>query len=528
VRSIWAAGFLLRRLRSEVGVVALLVALVMLTSFLFAGAPRLFNLVADAALVDQLQAAPVVDRGIQLSSTAVSPPGEDPLAELDRIGSEYLQAFPESIRQLIGQRRLSTTSPRFAIPEPPRYRTYVSLRYQDGLDGAITLVAGRLPASNHEALPLATLDFGQEPPPLPQTPPRIEIAVSEATAAEIGVDVGATLEGTLDGADPSLRGFVLRRINAEFQVVGIFSVVDPDADVWFADRRLQRPDIGGTDENPIAYATGLVAPDAYADLTPSGLPFQLAWRYFVAPERADVGQLEAVVPDLERIQSVSADATFGPLLSSSLSLRTGLLGIIGRYLAERSAAEAVLSVAAIGPFALAIGAIAMIAIMLVVRRRASLDLARGRGASGLLLLAAQLWEAGLLAGGAALLGLLLAVGIVPGRQSSLSLLLALATAVAAVAALVLATLPTVRRRLSRAGREDAAVLPTSPRRLVLELTGVGLAVAGVLLLQQRGLVIGDRSTGQVVRLDPFLAAVPVLAGLAMGIVATRPTCRCWC
>ena len=45
--SVWAAGFLLRRLRAEVGVVALLVALVALTSFLFAGAPRLFNLVAD-------------------------------------------------------------------------------------------------------------------------------------------------------------------------------------------------------------------------------------------------------------------------------------------------------------------------------------------------------------------------------------------------------------------------------------------------------------------------------------------------
>ena len=304
-------------------------------------------------------------------------------------------------------------------------------------------------------------------------------------------------------------------------MVGIFSIVDPDAEVWFADRSLQRPDIGGSDEFPIAYATGLVAPEAYADITTTELPFRFAWRFFVAPERADVAQLATVVPDLRRLQSQSADETFGVEVEGSLLLRTGLLGIIGRYVAERSSSEAVMAVAAIGPFALATGAIAMVAIMLIARRRTSLELARSRGASALLILAAQLWEAALLAGGASLLGLLLAVQLVPGRASSLSATLALATGAAAAIALVAATLPTARRRLGRAGRDDAAVLPPSPRRLVLELTGVGLAVAGVLLLRQRGLVIGDREVGEVVRLDPFLAAVPVLAGLATGIVAMR-------
>jgi putative ABC transport system permease protein len=524
MRSLWAAGFLLRRLRTEVGVVALLVALVALTSFLFAGAPRLFNLIADAALVDQLRSAAVVDRDLELSSTAISPvaPSDpDPLAAVDDLSGEYLAAFPDSIARLIGERRFSITSPRFWLPVPPRYPTYLSLRYQDGLDGAIRLVAGRLPASNGEPLPVATLEFDVEPPPLPATPPRIEIAVSEATAAEIGVDIGTTLAVRLDGTSPTVRGFVLRLIEAEFRVVGIFAVDDPEAEIWYENRALQRPEIGGSDENPIAYATALVAPEAYADLAASRLPFQFAWRFFLTPERADVGQLDRLVPDLRRIQAVNADATFGSYLPGTLVLRTGLVGVIERYLAARSAAEAVLTVAAIGPFALAVGAIAMLAVLLVIRRRASLELARGRGASGLLVLAAQLWEGVLLAGGASLVGLLLAVQLVPGRGSSLSQWLAIATAAAAALAMVAATWPVVRRRLGPAGREDAAVLPASPRRLVLELTGVGLAVAGVLLLQQRGLVIGDRQFGEPVRLDPFLAAVPVLAGLAMGIVAMR-------
>jgi putative ABC transport system permease protein len=52
---------------------------------------------------------------------------------------------------------------------------------------------------------------------------------------------------------------------------------------------------------------------------------------------------------------------------------------------------------------------------------------------------------------------------------------------------------------------------------VLEGTAVFLAVAGALLLRQRGLAIADAE----VRFDPFLAAVPVLAAVAVGIVLLR-------
>jgi putative ABC transport system permease protein len=407
------------------------------------------------------------------------------------------------------------------IADAPSYHAVVTMRYQDGLDGEITLVAGRLPASNGERLPIATVEFGENPAPLPPTAARIEIAISEASATLIGADIGTTLIGTLDGTDPSLRSFVTRPIVVEFKVVGVFALPDPEADIWYATHTVERPDIFGTEDDPVAYVTGLIAPEAYPDVAVSLLPFQFAWRYFISPERADVGQLETIVSDLRSMQSLNAEETFGSYLSGSLVLRTGLLGIIERYVAERSAAEAVLTVAAIGPFALAIGAIAMVAILLVVRRRSSLDLARGRGASGVLVLAAQLWEGVLLAGGASLIGLLLAVQLVPGRAAGISPTLAVATAGATTLALVLATWPSVRRRLGPSHREDAAVIPASPRRLVLELTAVGLAVAGVMLLQQRGLVIGSPGADEVVRLDPFLAAVPVLAGLAMGLVALR-------
>ena len=84
------------------------------------------------------------------------------LTQIDQLGANYQAAFPQSIGSLIGERHYSVTSPRFAIPEPPRYSTFLTLRYQDGLTDAIRLVAGRLPAPNGEPLPIATLNFDDD------------------------------------------------------------------------------------------------------------------------------------------------------------------------------------------------------------------------------------------------------------------------------------------------------------------------------------------------------------------------------
>ncbi|MEX1072993.1 MAG: hypothetical protein WED86_04775, partial [Chloroflexota bacterium] len=462
--SLWAAAFLLRRLRAEAGPILLLATLVAVTSFLFAGAPRLFNLVADDALVHELRAAPTVERNFQLSSVSITPSGADKLKAVDDVGAAYQEAFPNSLRALIGERHYSATMPRFSIKEPPRYTMFMALRYQDDLAGEIRIVDGRMPVSTGEQLPRADIPFAEPPPTDEPVPTRIEIVVSEATAAETGAAVGDELLGTLDGSDPLLRGVLLRPFQVEFVVVGIFAIEDAAADVWYADRSLHRADIGGSDEFPIAYATGLVAPNTYPDLTTSGLPFRFAWRYFIAPERADVGQLETIVPELRRIQSQNANETFGPRISGDLVFQSGLLDVIRRYQAQRGASEAVLSVAAIGPFALAVGAIGMVAIMLVLRRRTNLELARSRGASGLLILGAQLWEGALLAGAAAMIGLLVAILVVPGRAASASAWLALATGAAAAAVLVAATVPTARRPLGQVRRADPPVLPASPRR----------------------------------------------------------------
>ena len=513
MRTVWAAAFLLRRLRVELGVVLLIVGLVGVTSFLFAAAPRLFNLVADEGVRVAVHDAAPAAANIELSRQTVLPRFNDPLPVVVQQGENQLARFPGGVRALVTRQSIVATSPRFAIVDPPRFTAFLSVRHQDTGDGDIEFVAGRMPSSTGERLP----SIGT--PDEERLTPRIEVAVSEASASLLGVEVGDMLEGAVDATDPLIGRPIGQPLRATFEFVGVFRVPDPGAAAWYGDARLIEPGLRGSVDNPIAFATALIAPDAFADVVASDLPFRYEWRYFVDPERIDAGTLEALVPDLRRLTSEYGAVTTGQR-NDRIALRSGLLAVIQDYQAERAASEAVLSIAAIGPVALAAGAIAMSAVLLVARRRPNLLLARDRGASRAVILGAQLWEAALVAGAAVLAGLLLAVTLVPGRGSSLSTTLALATGLGAVAVLVAATVPVLRRAPDHPGRDEPPPVRTSPRRFVLELTAVGVALGGIGLLQQRGLSVGG-SGGDPARFDPFLAAVPLLTGLAAGIVATR-------
>ncbi len=519
MRAIWSAAFLLRRLRGDGGVALMVFGLVAVTAFLFAAAPRLFNGVADAGLRHELESARAFARNLEISVLGpASSRGLDRLAE-DR--DRFEADMPAAVEPLIADRAISATSTRFAVTDAPDRTfatTFINLRFQDGLDDVIELVAGHWPGSHGVPLPPPDFGFIPEDYEPPEILPRFDIALSDATSEAAGLRLGDIITVNADGTDALLpRGFAVP-LPAEFEVVGIFTVTDPDADVWYDDPSMQVLDMGGTDDNPIAFATGLIDDGAYMDLAESGLPFVHEWRFMVDPGRLHSDQIDALLTDLQRIRSTFLTSSTTSAGRSEPVLRTALPELLGDYVAARSASEAVLSVAAIGPLVLAAGAVGMVGILLVARRRPTLALTRGRGASGLLLIGTQLWEAVLLAGLAGLLGLGLATLVVPGRADPASAVLALAVVLAAVGALVAATWPSARRPLRELGAEERPVMRPSGRRLVLEGTAVLLAVGGILLLRQRGLAIED---GAATRFDPLLAATPALAGLAMGIVAMR-------
>jgi putative ABC transport system permease protein len=93
-----------------------------------------------------------------------------------------------------------------------------------------------------------------------------------------------------------------------------------------------------------------------------------------------------------------------------------------------------------------------------------------------------------------------------------------ATVILAGIAIVAVIAGVARRPLGPLGREDVALTHPSPRRLALEGLVAITAALGVYLLRRRGLEASPTGDGGF---DPYLAGVPVLLGLACGIVALR-------
>jgi putative ABC transport system permease protein len=179
----------------------------------------------------------------------------------------------------------------------------------------------------------------------------------------------------------------------------------------------------------------------------------------------------------------------------------------------------VLTVAAIGPAAVALGALALVCLLVARRRQDAVALWRGRGASSAQVVGGTMLEGLLIAVPPAVAAVLVAVVLVRGGPIAPTVTLAAVIAGATVAMLTIAVAAATRARAER----SAAIVPggaRGSRRIVFEILLVGSAIGGAILLLQRG-VRGESSVGQLSAADPFIAAVPVLIGLAVAIVALR-------
>jgi putative ABC transport system permease protein len=507
MRLLGAVAVLLRRIRAERGVAMFLFTLVAVTSFVVAASPRLFDRVADAGMRYEVARATSAQRNLQLTTVdQISAEDDDALANVDKRGGGLMARLPESVGQLIEARSYVVDTTRFRLIDPPNYTSYVTLRHQDGVDEHIEYVAGRPPAR-------------AAAPAEPDLPPRFEVALSSATAAELLVELGDILPAAADSGDPMLRNVFPRpETPIEIEVVGLFTVDDRRAPYWFDETTLAEAAIGGTDDAPIAFATALFTPEAYADVSTLGLPTRYRWRFQVDADRLDAGALGELRGDLRRLES--SFGTAGSGANGRILYRSGLLDVLERFAARRTATEAALWVAALGPLAVAAGALGLVAVIIVGRRRAALALARGRGASAGQLLAAQFWEGLLISIPAALVGLLLAQAAVPSRPAAASSIGSMLVALTVTALLLGATWPLARRARRDLERAQAPARRLAPRRLVIETTVVGIAVAAAWLLRERGLG-GQRPGGASAGFDPFLAAAPVLVGVATALVAIR-------
>jgi putative ABC transport system permease protein len=363
---LWAAGLLLRRLRNELGIVALIAILVGATSFVFSAAPRLFNRSADDALRYAAAKALPLQRNIALNMDSTIAPGAGGVDGVVQLGNDLTAAIGASITQLIGQRSLRITSVRMPIDKPPKYDTRLLLSYRDGLPDATRLVEGAWPVAPDR--PLAVREIGVpvegEPPP----PVVIQAAIPKAAADEVGLKVGDRVSVSLEGRDGLVLFQRVVLLPTKIEIVGLYEPIDPTSLYWSGDEDLLNAVQHGNEDAPIAWVAAWIPAETYPQLFASGLRFHYTWRLKVDPARFDGGQADQLKVDLTR-QGLLGNADAAG--ENVLTVITGLPGVVDGFLAQRAATESVLSLAAVGPFGLAGGALAMVALLLAGRRRSA-------------------------------------------------------------------------------------------------------------------------------------------------------------
>jgi putative ABC transport system permease protein len=515
VRAAWAPFVLARRrLRSDPLFAAALFVATGATAFLLALAPLLFDRMATDSLESSVATAHPLERNLSIAGAgrieAVA--GEDPAAGVIAAGEEFEQRLPASVRAVIDDGTAAVETLRYVIaappgePEPPGTTRYLTLRQIQDAEGHVHAAQGSLPADRGEPVELPFPEQG--------VATGLEIALSATTAEQLSVGLGDRIYVLPAPDDPLARDVpVSERRYLSLDVTGILEGRPGDG-AWVRESRLGKAAIRDTETARFVYGYALADAGAYNELL-AGVdpaPLRYEWRHVVDPEavaESDVGQLAA---DLRQIDAVFGETTFGQRLG--FGVRTGLARILDRYETDRAAAATVLAVGGISLLAVAVTVLGVLGALAAERRAETITLLRSRGGSLPQTLATQAAEGLLVAIPAALLGYALATLAVARPPSPLPLILVLALALAAGGLLAALALGPARRALTARGRDDAPVQRAAPLRLAVEAIVIVAALAGAYLLRRRGL---SPEAG----VDPFLAAVPILVGLAVGLLALR-------
>jgi putative ABC transport system permease protein len=511
-----AATFLLNRYRAELGPMLVLATIVAATAFLAAAAPRLFNRVEDDGLRHDLGQALSLERNLELGRIGALA-GGDGLESVAAVAPTLQAELPETVGSLINDSTYWAESANWSVIDPPReWPTWLRFRFPDGVEQRITYVDGRVPTGATTTIPGRRGTIPGEP----EDATVFEVALSVEIASTLGVGVGDRLEMQPD-TDDLLVGTLSSPVRAAADVVGLYTVDDPADEFWMNDTSLELPTvIVVSPELQLLYGTALLSPDAYGPLIDKGLPARYAWRYFVDPARVDAGMLDALTADLRQMQTRYPPFVTTMLDADVTTLRTGLLRLVEEFAQERRTAEAVLITAATGPAAVAVAAVAVVALLMVHRRRRAVAIVRGRGASFAQVLGSHVVEGLALAAPAAAIAYVAASTLVDGRPSPWSAVAAALVAGGATLVLAITALRPAAGSLRDVEREAPQGPRSSPRRVAIEALVVILAATGAILVRQRG-IAGGSAAGELPGVDPLLAAVPALIGLAVALLTVR-------
>ncbi|WNF27073.1 ABC transporter permease [Streptomyces sp. C11-1] len=499
------APWIRTRLRTAPGAAVALAVLVLVTAFLAAAFPRAVDayetkgLRHDILTADPNRSVVEVARpqpGLELPQGQREAEMRGP--QLTRVGGELLKALPAPLRADTSSvaygvrttRPVVATEPWLPRPDaaPPRL-TYAA---QLGLREHATLSSGAWPATTG---------------PVTSDSRAVEGAVTEETAAELKVKVGATL------AVPTASGETVT-----VRITGIVAPRDPHGSYWSADPLLRSPSLVPDPASPFPTyfwaGTVLLAEDAAPVLLSTATEPALYWR--LPPDPAAL-----TGPDGPRLASVLASLESGPgllktreIAGDTAMVRSGLGHIVAANARMREAISPVIAVAALGIASVATVVLLMTGALIGGRRRGELALLRSRGASLRGIGGRLLAETAVTVLPAAALGLLLAVLVVGEGRWWPGTLAAAGTGLLVCLALPLRTTLQHIRPTLHGAREDMVSARPSRRRTVAELTLLVLAVGAVTALLRRGTSTGGGT-------DLLVSAAPVLVALIAALVLVR-------
>ncbi|CAL9533159.1 ABC transporter permease [Streptomyces sp. enrichment culture] len=501
-----AAPWVRTRLRAAPGTALALALLVAVTAFLAAALPRAVDRSGDGGLRRAVTSAGAGRTVLQFAA----PPeaegaGQEAAASLrgaalEEYRAAIVGAADPSLPLDPGQSAsgVRSTEPQEMrepwLPRPDGLPPRLDLIAQSGLDEHARLEAGRWPRAAGDVT---------------AGTPRVEAAVSSATARRLNIEVGSVLRFAGE-----------RRGPLTVRITGIVAPRDPQGSYWSVEPLMRTPALtvlhGDPELRQYWKAALLLPPDAAPALLGTATDPHRFWNLAPAVDGFHAH-------DVSRLQTAVAATESGPVLqrvreetSSAVSARTDLDEVLIHYEQLRAAIGPLVSVAAFGTGTVATVVLLMAGGLAAGRRRAELTLLRARGGSLTGLGGRLLAETAVVALPSAALGLAAACLAVPGARLPYAVAAAGAVALLGCLALPLRAVAAHRAVRVHTGREDLTAVRPSRRRTVAELTLLVLAVGAVVALRTRGATDGSGASG-----DHLVSLAPVLVGLIAALVLVR-------
>ncbi|GII60423.1 membrane protein [Sphaerisporangium krabiense] len=503
-------------LRVHRGAAAVLALLTLSASLLVAGLPRGFEAAFDEALrgiVDDT-GANQTDLAVRLRAGA---PDQAMASEDDFRAKDvwWRSAVPPSLKPLLAtgpgadshfSAKTVGTPVAGRLEDGQVPRQYVNVGWLSGTAARIRYVEGTPPGDPRR---LASVPGHPEMKDIDL----FEIALVRSASEKMRVPVGTTL--ILGNSNPMLA-----------RVTGLFEPVNPSDRYW--DHNLdalkvtvRQDPASDTEENHI---TAISSESSLAGLNNSARDLTYNWVIGVSPAALNArNAADAIkgVDDFEREVRAVVGRSIGtysqPSAFAPFRVETGLREVLGGFLGRLATAQSLMVLLLGGLAVVAAGVIALAVQLLTERMRAALSLTRARGASLAQVVRTAAGTVALAAFPAALIGYGLSY-LLPGP---LTPIVHLGPPAAAAFATVFAAARVAlsHRTPLRERRDDVVARRASPRRTMLEVLVVVLALAGAYLLRTRGLTTEVAAAGA----DPFLMLVPA----ALTVAAALITLRCY-